>query len=158
MLMRPDETSEMAAQNGTAVMDPVANQAGGRGVAAGAPADNTAAADAGSDEAKAKQDVKKAEFRPLGASAGGGEKPGMDLLLDVTLPVSVELGRTTMTIKEVLSMSPGTVVELDRAAGEPVDVLISGKVIGKGDVVVVEEKFGVRISELVNRLEGIKKA
>ena len=153
--MRPDETSEMGTQNGTAVMDPAGNRAGCLGAATGG---TTAAADRGAEDTKAKHDVKKAEFQPLGSSVGTGEKAGMDLLLDVTLPVSVELGKTTMTIKDVLSMSPGTVVELDRAAGEPVDVLVSGKVIGKGEVVVVEEKFGVRISELVNRVEGIKKA
>jgi flagellar motor switch protein FliN len=155
--MRPDEASETGAQNGTAVMDPGATQASGpKSEVTAQPA--SAAADPGHGETRAKQDVKKAEFQPLNASAGGGEKPGMDLLFDVTLPVSVELGKTKMTIKEVLSISPGTVLELDRAAGEPVDVLVSGRVIGKGEVVVVEEKFGVRISELVNRVEGIKQA
>jgi flagellar motor switch protein FliN/FliY len=155
--MKSDEPGETAAQNGTAVMDPAVNQASGAGVEA-RPAAPAATSGAGQNEVKAKQDVQKAEFQPLGASAGTGERPGMDLLFDVTLPVSVELGKTKMTIKEVLAMSPGTVVELDRAAGEPVDVLVSGKVIGKGEVVVVEEKFGVRISELTGAMEGVKKA
>lgn len=153
--MRSDDASETGTLNGTATMDPSANQ----GVSGGATMGGSEpAASKPAEDTKAKQDIKKAEFQPLGPSAGSGEKPGMDLLLDVTLPVSVELGKTKMTIKEVLSMSPGTVIELDRAAGETVDVLVSGKVIGKGEVVVVEEKFGVRISELVNRVEGIKKA
>lgn len=151
--MSADET-RTSGQAGTAMMDPVAETATAKSAA---PAKNVKDGEA-EDRQGAKADVKKAEFQPLGASAGSGEKPGMDLLLDVTLPVSVELGRTKMTIKEVLGTCPGTVIELDRAAGEPVDVLVSGKVIGRGEVVVVEEKFGVRISELTNRGEGIKKA
>jgi flagellar motor switch protein FliN/FliY len=136
-------------------MDPPESREQGR-MAAGCVKDS--AGEDGADKSMPKHDVKKAEFQPLGPSAGAGEKPGMDLLFDVTLPVSVELGRTKMTIKEVLATCPGTVIELDRAAGEPVDVLVSGKVIARGEVVVVEEKFGVRISELMNRGEGIKKA
>ena len=156
--MGPDDASENGAQNGTALMDPAEDRRADRAPTAGADV----TAETGSQPTKVRQnaahDVKKAEFQPLGPSAGAGEKPAMDLLLDVTLPVSVELGKTKMTIKEVLAMCPGTVVELDRAAGEPVDVLVSGKVIGRGEVVVVEEKFGVRLSELMNRGEGIKKA
>jgi flagellar motor switch protein FliN/FliY len=153
--MESDETKLGGTQDRTAVMDPPHNQE--PETAPAGPARDQAG-DGAQDRAKARQDVKKAEFQPLGPSAGSGEKPGMDLLLDVTLPVSVELGRTKMTIKEVLATCPGTVIELDRAAGEPVDVLVSGKVIGRGEVVVVEEKFGVRISELMNRGEGIKQA
>ncbi len=108
-------------------------------------------------ETETKQDVevKRAEFQEVAQSPGGGEKPGLDLLLDVSLPVAVELGRTSMTVKEVLSIGEGSVIELDRAAGEPVDVLVSGKVLGRGEVVVVDDRFGVRITELVSRVEGM---
>ena len=63
-----------------------------------------------------------------------------------------------MTLKDMLSVSPGSVITLERAAGEAVDVLVSGKVIGKGEVVVVDDKFGIRITELVNRMDGTVKS
>ncbi len=116
------------------------------------------AAEAGDADAAAggKDAVKKAEFQDVQPSDAGGEKPALELLLNVTLPVSVELGRATMTINEVLGVREGAVIELERAAGEPVDVLVSGKLLGKGEVVVVDDKFGVRITELINRVEGIE--
>lgn len=78
-------------------------------------------------------------------------KENMDLLLDVALEVSVELGRTHKKIKEILEYGPGSVVELDRLAGEPVDVLVNGKFIAKGEVVVIDENFGIRITDIINR-------
>lgn len=73
----------------------------------------------------------------------------IDLLRDVNMGVSVELGRTRMTVQEILALTPGSIVELDRAAGAPVDVLVNGKLIAHGEVVVVDEEFAVRISEVV---------
>jgi flagellar motor switch protein FliN/FliY len=102
--------------------------------------------------------VKKADFQPLSGTPTGQMKADLDLLYDVDLPVSVELGRTSMTIKDMLSVSQGSVITLERAAGEAVDVLVSGKVIGRGEVVVVDDKFGVRITELVNRMDGKAKS
>jgi flagellar motor switch protein FliN/FliY len=116
----------------------------------------SAAEDAGGVVAEARGSVKKAEFQDVVSGPEKGEKPGMELLMNVTLPVSVELGRATMTIQEVLGISAGSVIELERVAGEPVDILVSGKLLGKGEVVVVDDKFGVRITELINRLEGIE--
>jgi flagellar motor switch protein FliN/FliY len=116
----------------------------------------SAAEDAGGVAAEARGSVKKAEFHDVVSGPEKGEKPGMELLMNVTLPVSVELGRATMTIQEVLGISAGSVIELERVAGEPVDILVSGKLLGKGEVVVVDDKFGVRITELINRLEGIE--
>lgn len=101
--------------------------------------------------------VKKADFLPLSPNPSGGKKAKLDILYDVNLPVSVELGRTSMTIGEMLSVCQGSVIPLERATGEPVDILVSGKIIGKGEVVVVEDKFGVRITELVNRTDGMHK-
>ncbi len=101
--------------------------------------------------------VKKADFQPLSDTPSGGPGAELEVLYDVNLPVSVELGRTLMTVGEMLSVCQGSVIPLERATGEPVDVLVSGKVIGKGEVVVVDDKFGVRITELVNRLDGIGK-
>jgi flagellar motor switch protein FliN/FliY len=103
-----------------------------------------------------KDSVKKAEFQDVANGPEKGDKPGMDLLMNVTLPVSVELGRASMTIQEVLAIYEGSVIELERVAGEPVDILVSGKLLGKGEVVVVDDKFGIRITELINRVEGIE--
>ena len=73
----------------------------------------------------------------------------IDLLLDVPLEVTVELGRTSKSIKEILDFAPGTIVELNRLAGEPIDVLVNGKYVAKGEVVVMEEAFGIRVTEVI---------
>jgi flagellar motor switch protein FliN/FliY len=73
----------------------------------------------------------------------------LDLLADVEMGVTAELGRTRMTVKELLSLTPGSVVELDRTAGSPVDVLVNGTLVARGEVVVIDEEFGVRISEII---------
>jgi flagellar motor switch protein FliN len=90
------------------------------------------------------------EFRPLAGETSAGEGAGIDLLLDVSLEVSVELGRTRMTIGELLALRPGSVIELDKLAGEPADILVNGTRIARGEVVVVDEKFGVRVLEVVS--------
>jgi len=76
---------------------------------------------------------------------------GMDVLLDVPLAISVELGRARCYVKDLISLSSGSVVELDRAAGDTVDILVNGKLFARGEVVVVDENFGVRIQEIVHR-------
>lgn len=78
-----------------------------------------------------------------------GETASLDMLLDIGLQVTVELGRAKMSVKEVLSLGPGTVVELNRVAGAPVDVLINGKPIAKGEVVVIGDMFGVRVTDII---------
>jgi flagellar motor switch protein FliN/FliY len=80
----------------------------------------------------------------------------LELILDVPLEVTVELGRTNKTIKEILEISPGTIVELDKMAGEPVDILVNGKLVAKGEVVVIDENFGVRITEIINSIDRVK--
>ncbi|MDK2836553.1 MAG: flagellar motor switch protein FliN [Thermosediminibacterales bacterium] len=81
----------------------------------------------------------------------------IDLILDVPLEVTVELGRTNKLIKEVLSLGPGSIIELDKLAGEPVDILVNGKFIAKGEVVVIDENFGVRVTEIVSPVERVNK-
>ena len=76
----------------------------------------------------------------------------INLIMDVPLEVTVELGRTNRSIKEILEFSPGTIIELDKLAGEPVDVLVNGKLVAKGEVVVIEESFGIRITEILSTL------
>lgn len=74
---------------------------------------------------------------------------GLDMLHDVEMELSAELGRTRMSVRELLSLSPGAIVELDRAAGSPADLLVNGRLIARGEVVVVDENFGIRITEIV---------
>ena len=79
----------------------------------------------------------------------------LELLLDVPLEVSVELGRARMSIQDLLNLSPGSVVELDKIAGEPLDILINDRLIARGEAVVVNDKFGVRITDIVSPSERI---
>jgi flagellar motor switch protein FliN/FliY len=83
------------------------------------------------------------------ARAAGGQRGSLDLLRHVAMEVTVEIGRTRMTVQELLSLHPGEVVELDRAASAPADLLVNGTLIARGEVVVVDEDFGLRISEIV---------
>ncbi len=95
-------------------------------------------------------DVRPAEFVPLvskGPSAGNSR---IDLVADIPVRVTVELGRTRKNISDILNMTPGSVIELDKMAGEPVDVLVNGKLIAKGEVVVIDENFGVRVTEILS--------
>jgi len=89
---------------------------------------------------------------PAAPSPGGGAKdsrPAFDLLHDVEMEVTAELGRTRMSVRELLSLTPGAVIELDRAAGGPADLLVNGRLIARGEVVVIDENFGIRITEIV---------
>lgn len=87
-------------------------------------------------------------FAPGGGVIGNSENIG--LIMDVPLEVTVELGRTTKSISEILDFSPGTIIELEKVAGEPIDVLVNGKFVAKGEVVVIEENFGIRVTEIIN--------
>jgi flagellar motor switch protein FliN/FliY len=94
-------------------------------------------------------------FAPLPGAGQGGDLSQIDLLLDISLQVTVELGRARMKIQEILALRNGSVIELDRLAGEPADILVNGTLIAKGEVVVVDEKFGVRVIEVVSRAKRI---
>jgi flagellar motor switch protein FliN/FliY len=94
--------------------------------------------------------VSQAQFQPFSAGAQNLVQPeNINLIMDVPLEVTVELGRTSKSIKEILDFSPGTIIELNKLAGEPVDVLVNGKFVAKGEVVVIEESFGIRVTEIV---------
>ena len=77
------------------------------------------------------------------------QQENIGLIMDVPLEVTVELGRTNKTIKEILDFSPGTIIELNKLAGEAIDLLVNGKYVAKGEVVVIEDNFGIRITEIV---------
>ncbi len=86
---------------------------------------------------------------------GKEEKENLELILDVPLTITVELGRTKKLIKDILELSEGSIIELDKLAGEPVDILANGKYIAKGEVVVIDENFGVRIIDIVHQSKRI---
>jgi flagellar motor switch protein FliN len=99
-----------------------------------------------------------ARFEELKAANGaGGVQRDMDFLLDIPLEVSVELGRTRMLIKDLLQLGQGSVVELDKIAGEPMEILVNNKLVARGEVVVVNEKFGVRLTDIISPTERIQK-
>ncbi|MCL5677136.1 MAG: flagellar motor switch protein FliN, partial [Firmicutes bacterium] len=100
--------------------------------------------------------VQPATFGDLGKGLTPGEVQNIELLMDVPLLLTVELGRARRQIREVLNMGPGSVIELDRLAGEAVDVLINGKLVAKGEVVVIDENFGVRITDIVSPAERVR--
>ncbi len=101
-------------------------------------------------------EVKQADFQQLSAGSPEGEPKNIELLMDVELPISIELGKTTMNIADILGLAPGSIVELDKLVGEPVDLLVNQRCVAKGEVVVVEENFGLRITQLVSPEERLR--
>ena len=98
------------------------------------------------------------DLQPDGGAAPGGEV-GLDLILDVGVTIALEVGRTRITVRDLLQLTQGSILELDRLAGEPLDVLVNGVKVARGEVVVVNEKFGIRLIEVVSpgeRMERIK--
>jgi len=96
------------------------------------------------------QNVHAAQFVPFDVQEVYQQKENMGIIMDVPLDISVELGRTYKKISEILEFSPGTVLELDKLAGEPIDIIVNGKFVAKGDVVVIDENFGIRITEIIS--------
>lgn len=92
-----------------------------------------------------------------GAEKSVSERPDLDVILDIPVTISMEVGRTSITIRNLLQLNQGSVIELDRLAGEPLDVLVNGTLIAHGEVVVVNEKFGIRMTDVISPSERIKK-
>ena len=101
--------------------------------------------------------VQPAQFIPLNTQPVQVNDANIGLILDVPLSVTVELGRTNKSIKEILELTNGSIVELDKLAGEPVDINVNGKFLAKGEVVVIDENFGVRITEIASPAERAAK-
>lgn len=97
--------------------------------------------------------VQHVQFMQFDEAKPAHAASNLDLLMDVPLPVIVELGRTTMLVRDIMALGPGSVIELEKAAGETVDILVNGRLIARGEVVVIEENFGVRIVEFVGSPE-----
>ena len=102
--------------------------------------------------------MQTARFAPVPNLQSSQEQGSIDLLFDVQLHLSVELGRTSIPVREILQLGPGSIVELDKLAGEPVDILVNGKLIARGEVVVVDENFGVRVTEIASQTEALSQA
>jgi flagellar motor switch protein FliN/FliY len=100
----------------------------------------------------------QAEFAelPRGAAGGNGQL-NLDLIMDVRLALTLEVGRARISVRNLLGLTQGSVVELDKLAGEPLDVLVNGTLVAHGEVVVVNEKFGIRITDVVSPAERIRK-
>ena len=104
-------------------------------------------------------DVQVAELDELNDSANitVEEKRKLDTILDIPVTISMEVGRSNISIRNLLQLNQGSVVELDRVAGEPLDVLVNGTLIAHGEVVVVNDKFGIRLTDVISQIERIKK-
>lgn len=108
---------------------------------------------AGGGKAKARA----ASFDELSDEGLPGTDVKLDVVLDIPVNISMEIGRTKISIRNLLQLNQGSVVELDRLAGEPMDVLVNGTLIARGEVVVVNEKFGIRLTDIISPAERVKK-
>ncbi len=127
---------------------------------AAAMAEQGAAESAATEEGGAeKAGYEKAEFDDLASQpvAQGAGEANLDVILDIPVTLSMEIGRTEITINDLLQLGQGSVVELERLAGEPMDVMVNGTLIAHGEVVVVDEKFGIRLTDVISPTERIKK-
>lgn len=116
-------------------------------------------ADAEAEANEADGDVHVAELDELSEDAPitQAEKKKLDTILDIPVTISMEVGRSQISIRNLLQLNQGSVVELDRVAGEPLDVLVNGTLIAHGEVVVVNDKFGIRLTDVISQIERIKK-
>ena len=109
------------------------------------------------EQADADAAVSAVELDEFATEAKTGPNPELELILDIPVSISMEVGRTSITIRNLLQLNQGSVIELDRLAGEPLDVLVNGTLIAHGEVVVVNEKFGIRMTDVISPTERIKK-
>jgi flagellar motor switch protein FliN/FliY len=121
--------------------------------------DDWGAALAEQQSAESDNDLPTAEFDGLdvGGNSIVDEEANLDVILDIPVTISMEIGRTCISIRNLLQLNQGSVVELDRLAGEPMDVLVNGTLIAHGEVVVVNEKFGIRLTDVISPAERVKK-
>ncbi len=99
----------------------------------------------------------QAEAAPSSMPVAGADNPNLDVILDIPVTLTMEVGSTQINIRNLLQLNQGSVIELDRLAGEPLDVLVNGTLIAHGEVVVVNEKFGIRLTDVISPTERIKK-
>jgi flagellar motor switch protein FliN/FliY len=101
-------------------------------------------------------DAQPAEFPALDPRAGSGPQNNLDFILDIPLQLSARLGSTKMIIRDLLQLGQGSVIELDSLAGEPLEVLVNGKLVARGEAVVVNEKLGVRLTDVISPMERVQ--
>lgn len=116
-----------------------------------------AAVGSSSDEAIAANVTEMPPAKPIQVNTAKPSHPNLERILDIPLHVTVSLGEIRKKVQDILALHPGTIVELDRIASEPVDIFLNGKLIARGEVVVVDERFGVRITHIISPHERIKK-
>ncbi|WP_425493873.1 flagellar motor switch protein FliN [Dyella silvatica] len=97
------------------------------------------------------------ELNNLGGLTSEGVEVNLDMILDVPVTLAMEVGRTRISIRNLLQLNQGSVVELDRAAGEPLDVFVNGTLVAHGEVVVINEKFGIRLTDVISPAERVRK-
>ncbi|MFE8069514.1 flagellar motor switch protein FliN [Marinobacteraceae bacterium S3BR75-40.1] len=113
-------------------------------------------AEGGGDD-DSSEDVQKAPMEEFGTDSVASRHPDLDVILDIPVTISMEVGNTQIPIRNLLQLNQGSVIELDRLAGEPLDVLVNGMLIAHGEVVMVNEKFGIRLTDVISPSERIKK-
>ena len=101
--------------------------------------------------------VARAPLQNLQPGGSGGPEANLETVLDIPVTISMEIGRTRISIRNLLQLNQGSVVELDRLAGEPLDVMVNGTLIAHGEVVVVNDKYGIRLTDVVSAAERVKK-
>ena len=134
----------------------LAEQEGGVAKSA-APATSAGAANGVGGNALGAASATASVFQPLAGGTGGATVNDIEMILDIPVQLTVELGRTKIAIKNLLQLAQGSVVELDGMAGEPMDVLVNGCLIAQGEVVVVNDKFGIRLTDVITPSERIRK-
>ncbi|AZC17095.1 MULTISPECIES: flagellar motor switch protein FliN [Pseudomonas] len=127
------------------------------GDAGQADIDALLAADAGAASASGRLQMEEFASVPKSHEPVSLEGPNLDVILDIPVSISMEVGSTDINIRNLLQLNQGSVIELDRLAGEPLDVLVNGTLIAHGEVVVVNEKFGIRLTDVISPSERIKK-
>ncbi len=152
--VKQESSGQDAAGNLDIDIEAIKEAGGNDGTAEDAAADSGAAV-AGKP---AKKPVKKLEFASFDESDKTAEPPkNLDFILDIPLTISVELGRTKMVINDMLQLGQGSVIELAKLAGEPLDIYVNGKLMARGEVVLVNDKFGVRLTDIISPVERVKK-
>lgn len=111
-----------------------------------------------SNDSTATTEAERAEFDELSPAAGAvANEVNIEVILDVPVTLAMEVGRTRISIRELLQLNPGSIVELDREAGAPLDLYVNGTLVAHGEVVVVNERFGVRVTDVISPAERIRK-
>ncbi len=156
------DAEEMAAVIAEEAAAKAAEEAAAKAAAENAAAEAIAAEAAASAAASAAPpsdpgpDIRPVQFSQVEDETEAGEGASLELLMDIRLPVSVELGRTQSFVRDILEYGPGSIIELDKLAGDPVDLYVNGKMVAQGEVVVIDEHFGVRVTSLLSPQDRVR--